>query len=188
MSSVIWEHDCAPDIADLELRDFAETSRKCLVATGGSSGRQKSQAPSRSIHELTRELRNHEFEMQVRSLLERMKLTAVPDQLADLRDRVQILERQTKQRSIIVPIQDLGPTPVEVTNPILVVAYEEDGVFIASFIDANMNASGETQLDAIEMLKDVIASSFRLFLDKEAILGTEPRRQLAVLKRFLRMR
>ena len=58
---------------------------------------------------------------------------------------------------------------------------------MASFVDANMNASGETQLDAIEMLKDVIASSFRLFLSKPAVLGEEPKRQLAVLRHFVRM-
>jgi hypothetical protein len=104
----------------------------------------------------------------------------------DLSLRVALLEEQIVRRSVIVPIQDLEPSPVEVIQPILAVVQEDDGAFVASFVDANMNASGESQLTAVEMLKDVIASSFRLFLSKEAVLGEEPKRQLAVLRHFLR--
>ncbi len=96
----------------------------------------------------------------------------------DLLQRVEVLEEQIQRRSIIVPIQDLAPSTVDVIQPMLAVVREEDGAFVASFVDANMNASGETQLDAVEMLKDVIASSFRLFVAKEAVLGEEPKRQL----------
>ena len=108
-----------------------------------------------------------------------------PDVLTVVQERLQALEEQIRQRPIIVPIQSLEPSPVEVTQAILAVG-EEDGAFIASFLDANINASGETQLDAVEMLKDVIASSFQLFVSKESVLGEEPKRQLAVLRHFLR--
>jgi predicted RNase H-like HicB family nuclease len=111
----------------------------------------------------------------------------VPNGLTAVQGRLQALEEQLRQRSIIVPIQNLEPSPVEVTQAILAVVREEDGVFIASFVDANINASGETQLDAVEMLKDVIASCFQLFVNKESVLGEEPKRQLAVLRHFLRM-
>jgi len=111
-----------------------------------------------------------------------------PVQISEVLQRVEALEQRINQRSLIVPIQDLEPSPVEVKQPIFAVVHEEDGVFVASFVDANMNASGETQLDAVEMLKDVIASSFQLFLSKEPILGKEPQRQLAVLRRFVGMR
>ena len=109
-------------------------------------------------------------------------------QTSEILQRVEALEQRINHRSVIVPIQDLEPSPVEVKQPIFAVVQEEDGVFVASFVDANMNASGETQLDAVEMLKDVIASSFRLFSNREAILGEEPRRQLAVLRHFVGMR
>jgi len=101
--------------------------------------------------------------------------------------RVAVLEEQIQHRSVIVPIQSLEPSQIEVIQPILAVVQEEDGAFVASFVDANMNSSGESQLDAVEMLKDVIASSFQLFLSREAVLGDEPKRQLAVLRHFLRM-
>jgi predicted RNase H-like HicB family nuclease len=106
---------------------------------------------------------------------------------ADLLQRVEVLEEQIRRRSVIVPIQDLAPARVEVIQPILAIIQEEDGAFVASFVDANINASGESQLDAVEMLKDVIASSFQLFLKKEGVLGDEPRRQLAVLRHFVRI-
>jgi hypothetical protein len=104
-----------------------------------------------------------------------------------LQKRVEVLEEQMQRRSVIVPIQNLEPSRVEVIQPILAVVQEDEGAFVASFVDANMNASGESQLEAIEMLKDVIASSFRLYVSKEAILGDEPKRQLAVLRHFVRM-
>ena len=95
--------------------------------------------------------------------------------------------RQAQTRRDTVPIQSLEPWPLDVIRPIYVVLQEDDGAFVASFIDANINASGESQLEAVEMLKDMLASSFRLFLAKEAILGKEPRRQLAVLRQFIRI-
>jgi predicted RNase H-like HicB family nuclease len=110
------------------------------------------------------------------------------EQISEVLQRVDALEQRINQRSVIVPIQDLGPSPVEVKQPIFAVVQEEDGVFVASFVDANMNASGETQLEAVKMLKDVIASSFQLFVNKETVLGEEPQRQLAVLRRFVGMR
>jgi predicted RNase H-like HicB family nuclease len=118
-----------------------------------------------------------------------MSLASSPSESfsADLLQRVEDLEQQIQRRSVIVPIQDLAPARVEVIQPILAVVQDEDGTFVASFVDANINASGESQLDAVEMLKDVIASSFQLFHNKEAVLGEEPTRQLAVLRHFLRM-
>jgi len=87
-----------------------------------------------------------------------------------------------------VPIRSLGSRPLEVIQPIPAIVQEEDEVFIASFVEGNINASGENQLDAVEMLKDMIASSFRLLVRKESVLGEEPRRQLGILRRFVRER
>lgn len=87
-----------------------------------------------------------------------------------------------------VPIGSFGSRSLEVIRPILAIMQEEDEVFIASFVEANINASGENQPDALEMLKDMIVSSFRLLLRKESVLGEEPRRQLGVLRRFVRER
>ena len=105
-----------------------------------------------------------------------------------LTERIEGIENRLRGRSIVVPIQSLEPWPYDVIRPVQAVVQEEEGAFVASFFDANINASGESQLDAIEMLKDMLASSFRLLLAKESTLGEEPRRQLAVLKGFIRVR
>ncbi len=118
-----------------------------------------------------------------------MSLASIPSESfrTDLEQRVETLEKQIQRRSIIVPIQDLASSRVEVVQPILAVVQEDEGAFLASFVDANVNASGDSQLVAVEMLKDMISSAFQLFLSKEAVLGEEPKRQLAVLRRFVRM-
>lgn len=103
-----------------------------------------------------------------------------------LMDRVAKLEDQVNRRSVIVPIQALEPATLTVTQPIFSVVQEEDGMFVASFFDANINASGESQLDAVEMLKDMIVSTFRLLIKREAVLGEGPQQQLAVLRQFVR--
>ncbi len=109
--------------------------------------------------------------------------------LDDLEREVEELKAQTSQmrqsRPIIVPIQSLEPAPLAIIKPILAVVQQEDETFIASFFDANINASGETQLDAVEMLRDMIASTFRLLTKKETILGEGPQKQLAVLRQFV---
>lgn len=105
-----------------------------------------------------------------------------------LEEEVENIHDQLNRRSVIVPIQSFEPFEFEVTKPILAVVQEEDGVFIASFFDANINASGESQLDAIEMLKDMIVSSYQILETNEKILSTEPQRQLAILRNFIRAR
>jgi hypothetical protein len=82
-------------------------------------------------------------------------------------------------------INDLDSSSYEIIKPIPVVMQEEDGVSVASFIEANINASGETVPDAIDMLKDMIVSSYQLFVEKESVLGEGPKTQLTVLRKHL---
>ncbi len=108
--------------------------------------------------------------------------------LEALSERIEAIEEQLRRRPVIVPIQSLDPRPYDVIRPIQAVVQEEEGAFVASFFDANINASGESQLEAVDMLKDILASSFRLLAAKESALGQEPRRQLAVLRGFIQAR
>lgn len=90
--------------------------------------------------------------------------------------------------SIVVLIQSLDDPSIEVARDISVVVQYEDEAYVASFFDANINASGESQLEAVEELKLTITSLFHLYTSKESILGDEPKRQLAVLREFVRAR
>ncbi len=118
------------------------------------------------------------------------RASALPDEMQELlaEELLSRIDRKPDRGSVIVPIQSLAPLPFEVVRPILAVVQEEEGAFVASFFDANINASGESQLEAVEMLKHMIASSFQLFSGNESVLGETPRGQLAVLGKFIRAR
>ena len=92
---------------------------------------------------------------------------------------------QIQQRPNIVPIQSLFPHRIQVLQPIHAIIQPEDGEYVATFFDANINASGESPLEAIESLKEVIATTFLFFLGNEQALGQEPKRQLSILRQFL---
>src|SRR6266849_4289371 len=88
---------------------------------------------------------------------------------------------------IIVPITSLHPAPFELIREMHIVVQPSDDDFIATFFDANINASGDTQEEAVANFKDVMLSMFRRFSQEpENRLGPEPKRQLAVLRQFIR--
>ena len=97
------------------------------------------------------------------------------------------VEPPTVAESLQVPIQSLAPEPYEVIKPFQVVVRPADGEYIASFFDANLSASGETQAEAVLNLKDIIAGTFEILAEmKEAELGPGPLRQKKTLEEFIR--
>ncbi|MEX0679355.1 MAG: hypothetical protein WD063_19925 [Pirellulales bacterium] len=96
------------------------------------------------------------------------------------------LDSERSSEGSVIVIASLTPAPLEVLKPIPVTVLPDDGAFVASFFDANVNASGDTALDAFEAIKDVIGSRYRLLVKHEKELGVEPKRQLAVLREFIR--
>lgn len=122
----------------------------------------------------------------------RKNLWAVVEELkqseADrLERRIESLERAAlSMRGSIYPIDSLIPGSMVVTKTIHAQVTFEEECYIARFVDANVNASGDSEIDAIEMLKDAIASTFLAFVENEHRLGVEPERQLAVLREFIR--
>jgi hypothetical protein len=114
------------------------------------------------------------------------RLEEIEAQVQTLQARVAELERP---RSVIVPITTLAPEPFELTKPIQAVVEAHDGDYIASFYDANVNASGCNEQEAIENLKDLLVSRFE-YLDRCADRKMAPvlARQRAVLREFIRRR
>lgn len=89
--------------------------------------------------------------------------------------------------SIIVPITTLAPEPFELIRDISVVVQPVEHGFTATFFDANISSSGDTQEEAVSSLKSLIAEIFEdLKSEPPERLGPEPTRQLAVLSAFLR--
>lgn len=89
--------------------------------------------------------------------------------------------------SIIVPISTLAPEPFDLVRDINAVVQPVDRGFTATFFDANISTSGDTQEEAVSNLKSLIVEIFEdLESELPEKLGPEPSRQLRVLKEFLR--
>ena len=89
--------------------------------------------------------------------------------------------------SIVVPLTSFSPEPFEVRSPINVVLQGSDGDYTATFFDANIGSSGETQQEAIENLKELLIMSYEsLEADEEENLGPQMKKQKAVLDAFMK--
>jgi predicted RNase H-like HicB family nuclease len=87
------------------------------------------------------------------------------------------------------PITTFAPEPYEASPPALVVIQRSEDAFVASFFDANIHASGDTEEEAFRNLKSLILDIFEsLSGEPPGRLGPEPKRQLAVLRQLIRKR
>ena len=107
--------------------------------------------------------------------------------VAELRILAQTLA--ASRPSQLIPVQSFGDEPVELLRSFLVVVQPCGDEFTASFVDANFNASGDTEVEAVENLKAVMLDALEHYsvLAESDSLGREPKRQLAVLRQFLRL-
>jgi hypothetical protein len=88
---------------------------------------------------------------------------------------------------LIVPVNTFAPEPYQLLAPLLVSVQPAESGFVASWHDANIYSSGENEGDAVNSLKGLILDVFdTLNVESEAKLGREARRQLSVLKRFVK--
>ena len=97
-------------------------------------------------------------------------------------------KKPTKEvaRIVTTSVSTLTPAPFIVRRPIPVTIQVTDEDSIASFLEANVNASGDTLQEAFRNLCDMLIAKFD-FLESldPAKLGREPQRQLAVLREFV---
>jgi hypothetical protein len=111
----------------------------------------------------------------------------------ELQERIGLLEMKinelSKNGSFVVPITTLAPDPFDLLKEIKVIVQPSGDEFVASFFDANVNASGCNETDAMDSLKELLVSRFD-YLDSlpPGKLGAGPTRQLAVLRCFIRRR
>ena len=113
--------------------------------------------------------------------------------LAELQEsalnRIVDLNRVAQTPSIIVPISTLAPTPYTLIRDIPCLVQPADSGFVATFFDANISASGDTQQEALENLKALLVDIYDdLVSEPDEKLGPEPKRQLEVLKTLIRKR
>lgn len=119
--------------------------------------------------------------------------------LAELNGRVSQIERaltdmakgidllRVQQPSVWVPVQSFAPEPYEVLRPFTVVVRPDGEEFEASFFDANLYGSGDTEEEAVSDLKVVMIESFdRLSELGDDKLGPAMLKQKRVLTAHIR--
>jgi len=107
-----------------------------------------------------------------------------------LEKRITALEeriaRQETEAPSVVTLATLAPETLKLKKPIPVYLRSTGEDWIASFLDGNINASGETEPEALDNLKDILTATFRHLTSLPAEkLGPGPARQLAVLREFV---
>jgi len=111
------------------------------------------------------------------------RLESLEKEVALLKDRCSLLEQLLP---IPVMIQSLAPEPFELIKPVPVVVQRQGDDYIATFFDANLSASGETQVEAIWNLKDIIIGTFDILtITDEGELGPGPLQQKRILEQFI---
>ena len=114
---------------------------------------------------------------------EAARLETLQREVALLKGRCAVLERLSP---ILVPIESFAPEPYEVVKPLHAVVRYQNEQYIASFFDANLSASGDTQVEAVLNLKDIIAGTFEILTTlQESELGPGPLQQRKVLEEFV---
>ena len=104
-----------------------------------------------------------------------------------------IAELEEVPESIVVPITTFAPEPFEIIQPLLVLVepvmgdLEEDCEYLATFVDAEVGASGDTVAEAVSCLKDRVIAKFDMLERMPSTrLGKGPKHQLAVLQSVIR--
>lgn len=125
-----------------------------------------------------------------RELKEKLQTVAPLDlvrkEIAGIKGRLARLEEGA---AIRVPIQSLAPASYELVKPIEAVVQLMDDEYVASFFDANLSTGGDTQVEAMSNLRDLIVGTFEILIEtKDSELGPGPSRQKAVLREFIRVR
>jgi hypothetical protein len=127
------------------------------------------------------------WSLSAKTIMERSIVGLLARRVDALEAEVKLLRRVT--RSVIVPIETFAPYPFEVVNLFHVVVEPVDGEFEANLYDANIGASGDTQTEAIENLKDIMVNLFEHYSKAdEKKLGPGPAAKWAILKTLLKKR
>jgi hypothetical protein len=90
-------------------------------------------------------------------------------------------------RTYAISIATFAPEPYELLKPISVVMESQGDGFVASFVEANINTSGETEHEAINTIKDMILMAYeRLSAKDDHQLGPGPLKQMQILTSLIR--
>ena len=114
--------------------------------------------------------------------------TADSRRIKNLEQRVAALEEAQKDAAGCERwIHTFAPEPVSLRKPIPILVRPHEGEYLASFLDANVNTSGETEAEAFSSIKTLILDVWEKLhkLETTSNLGPKLAERLAVLREFL---
>jgi hypothetical protein len=92
-------------------------------------------------------------------------------------------------QTITAQMDSMLPAPYDVIRTIPVAIQKHPDSFVATFFDANIGASGDTEAEAFSNLREMVISTFEILEENsDGHLGIEPARQLEVLRGYIRRR
>ena len=117
-------------------------------------------------------------------LLDATRIEVLEKEVMLVKERCAALERWNP---IVVPIESLTPEPYQIIKSFHGVVQVQGDQYIATFFDANISASGDTQAEAVFNLKDMIVGAFEILNSREEDkLGPGPAHQRKVLQEYIR--
>ncbi|MFN0053252.1 MAG: hypothetical protein ACKV0T_13800 [Planctomycetales bacterium] len=94
--------------------------------------------------------------------------------------------RTLESEKVTIHMESLFPASLTVIKPIPVAICRNDDDFSASFFDANIHATGDSEQEAFDGLREIIAAKFELYdSHDQSRLGPDPLRQIAVLRQYV---
>ena len=114
----------------------------------------------------------------------RAEVELVKRDLRLLRSRLEKLE---ELQSAVVWLDELGDDGYEAAKPIQVLLTSDGDGFVATFIEGNLGAAGDTRVEAVRNIKEVILDTFdALSAGADKSLGPEMRKQKKALRSVVR--
>lgn len=132
-----------------------------------------------TTRDLVQELSNNVVE----KWRETLKIEVLTKELLIIKNRIEHLEDTV---SVVLPIDSLAPEPFQVVKTIKAVVRQSRGEYIATFYDASLSASGETDTEAVLNLKDMIVGTYEMLSNHgRGRLSPTLERQFDVLVSFI---
>jgi hypothetical protein len=133
-----------------------------------------------SINRLLSESRQQKVDWDITTVNLWSCVHTLATEVAELKAEIQQL---CKTKTFVVPLTTLAPRSLRMLQPIPVTIEGDGEQFTATFTEANVSASGETEADAIANFKDSLLSSYEVLSHMPASkLGPLPSRQWTVLQ------
>jgi predicted RNase H-like HicB family nuclease len=112
------------------------------------------------------------------------RVDTLETQILNLRSQLADLESSCE-----ITLNTLAPEPYDLLSEVKIVVESAGEEFIASYMDANINAAGDSKEEALSNLKSLLIDVYEILYDEEdSRLGPGPLRQKRILATVMKKR